>query len=231
MAVKFYLPENQVPLEMHKVRVVQKLSLHPVEERKNLMQEAGNNTFLLHNKDIYMDMLTDSGVNAMSDLQTAAMMQADDAYAGSESFYRFARAVKDVFGCDYVLPAHQGRACENILSEAFVKPDKVTLMNFHFTTTKAHITRVGGRVIELVKPEGVIPQSTVPFKGDIDLERRPLRSSVRKMSVSSASRQAPILSAASLSVWRTCWQCQTYAITTKCCQSSTPHSCRTTSTS
>ena len=171
MAVKFYLPENQVPLEMHKVRVVQKLSLHPVEERKNLMQEAGNNTFLLHNKDIYMDMLTDSGVNAMSDLQTAAMMQADDAYAGSESFYRFARAVKDVFGCDYVLPAHQGRACENILSEAFVKPDKVTLMNFHFTTTKAHITRVGGRVIELVKPEGVIPQSTVPFKGDIDLEK------------------------------------------------------------
>lgn len=156
---------------MHKVRVVQKLSLHPVEERKNLMQEAGNNTFLLHNKDIYMDMLTDSGVNAMSDLQTAAMMQADDAYAGSESFYRFARAVKDVFGCDYVLPAHQGRACENILSEAFVKPDKVTLMNFHFTTTKAHITRVGGRVIELVKPEGVIPQSTVPFKGDIDLEK------------------------------------------------------------
>ena len=171
MAVKFYLPENQVPLEMHKVRVVQKLSLHPVEERKNLMQEAGNNTFLLHNKDIYMDMLTDSGVNAMSDLQTAAMMQADDAYAGSESFYRFARAVKDVFGCDYVLPAHQGRACENILSEAFVKPNKVTLMNFHFTTTKAHSTRVGGRVIELVKPEGVIPQSTVPFKGDIDLEK------------------------------------------------------------
>jgi tryptophanase len=107
----------------------------------------------------------------MSDLQTAAMMQADDAYAGSESFYRFARAVKDVFGCDYVLPAHQGRACENILSEAFVKPNKVTLMNFHFTTTKAHITRVGGRVIELVKPEGVIPQSTVPFKGDIDLEK------------------------------------------------------------
>jgi len=171
MAVKFYLPENQVPLEMHKVRVVQKLSLHPVEERKNLMQKAGNNTFLLHNKDIYMDMLTDSGVNAMSDLQTAAMMQADDAYAGSESFYRFARAVKDVFGCDYVLPAHQGRACENILSEAFVKPDKVTLMNFHFTTTKAHITRVGGRVIELVRPEGVVPQSTVPFKGDIDLEK------------------------------------------------------------
>ncbi len=171
MAVKFYCPEHQVPLEMHKVRVVQKLSLHPVEERKNLIQKAGNNTFLLHNKDIYMDMLTDSGVNAMSDLQTAAMMQADDAYAGSESFYRFAKAVKDVFGCDYVLPAHQGRACENILSEVFIKPDKVALMNFHFTTTKAHITRVGGRVLELVKAEGLVPQSTEPFKGDIDLEK------------------------------------------------------------
>ncbi|MCR5003425.1 MAG: tryptophanase [Bacteroidales bacterium] len=171
MAVKFYKPENQVPLEMHKVRVVQKLSLLPVEERLRKAQEAGNNTFLLHNKDIFMDMLTDSGVNAMSDLQTAAMMQADDAYAGSESFFRFKEAVKDVFGCEYVLPAHQGRACENILAETYVKPGMVTLMNFHFTTTKAHITRVGGSVIELVKPEGVKPQSTLPFKGDFDLKR------------------------------------------------------------
>lgn len=176
MAVKFYRPEHQVPLEMHKVRVVQKLSLHPVEERLRCMQVAGNNTFLLHNKDIYMDMLTDSGVNAMSDLQTAAMMRADDAYAGSESFFRFKEAVKDVFGCEYVLPAHQGRACENILAETFVKGGKdgggkYTLMNFHFTTTKAHITRLGGKVIELVRPEGVKPQSTEPFKGNFDLEK------------------------------------------------------------
>lgn len=171
MPVKFYRSENQVPLEMHKVRVVQKLFLHPVEERLRLIQEAGNNTFLLHNKDIYMDMLTDSGVNAMSDLQTAAMHRADDAYAGSESFYRFKEAVEEVFGCKYVLPAHQGRACENILAESFVKPGKVALMNFHFTTTKAHITRLGGRVEELVKPEGLVPESDVPFKGDINLEQ------------------------------------------------------------
>ena len=171
MAVKFYRPENQVPLEMHKVRVVQKLRLLPVEERLRKAQEAGNNTFLLHNKDIYMDMLTDSGVNAMSDLQTAAMMRADDAYAGSESFYRFMEAVKDVFGCEYVLPAHQGRACENILSETFIRPGMFALMNFHFTTTKAHITRLGGSVIELVRPEGVVPQSDVPFKGNFDLEK------------------------------------------------------------
>ena len=89
MAVKFYQPENQVPLEMHKVRVVQKLNLLPVEERLKRIQEAGNNTFLLQNRDIYMDMLTDSGVNAMSDKQTAAMHIADDSYAGSETFNRY----------------------------------------------------------------------------------------------------------------------------------------------
>ena len=88
MAVKFYRHENQVPLEMHKVRMVQKLTLLPVEERLKAIQTAGNNTFLLQNKDIYIDMLTDSGVNAMSDLQTAAMLQADDSYAGSETFNR-----------------------------------------------------------------------------------------------------------------------------------------------
>ena len=143
MAVKFYKSENQVPLEMHKVRMIQKLSLLPVEDRLKKIQEAGNNTFLLQNKDIYMDMLTDSGVNGMSDLQFGAMMQADDAYAGSETFNRVKAAVKEVFGTENVLPAHQGRACENILAEAFVKPGMVALMNFHFTTTKAHITRLG----------------------------------------------------------------------------------------
>ena len=139
--VKFYQSENQVPLEMHKVRVVQKLTLLPVEERLKKIQEAGNNTFLLQNKDIYMDMLTDSGVNAMSDRQTAAMHIADDSYAGSETFNRFKVAITEVFGTDHVLPAHQGRACENILAEAFVKPGMVAIMNFHFTTTKAHVTR------------------------------------------------------------------------------------------
>ena len=87
--------------------------------------------FLLQNKDVYLDMLTDSGVNGMSDLQTAAMFQADDSYAGSETFNRVKAAVKAVFGCDNVLPAHQGRACENILAEAYVKPGMVAIMNYH----------------------------------------------------------------------------------------------------
>ncbi|MCQ2217202.1 MAG: tryptophanase [Paludibacteraceae bacterium] len=169
MAVKFYCPENQVPLEMHKVRVIQKLTLLPIEERLRKLQEAGNNTFLLQNKDIFMDMLTDSGVNAMSDKQTAAMHIADDAYAGSESFNRLKKAIKEVFGIENVLPVHQGRAAENILAERFVKPGSVALMNFHFTTTKAHVTRVGGEVIELVDKKGLIPVSDDPFKGDFDL--------------------------------------------------------------
>ena len=167
--VKFYR-EEQIPLEMHKVRVVQKLTLLPVEERLKRIQEAGNNTFLLQNKDVYMDMLTDSGVNAMSDNQVASMGMADDSYAGSETFNRVKSAIFEVFGTENVLPAHQGRAAENILAEAYVKPGMVAIMNFHFTTTKAHITRLGGEVVEVIGKKGLVPDSDEPFKGDLDLD-------------------------------------------------------------
>ena len=168
--IKFYKQEEQVPLEMHKVRVVQKLYLPTVEERVKKINEAGNNTFLLQNKDVYMDMLTDSGVNAMSDNQVAAMFQADDSYAGSETCNRLMRVMKEVFGTEFFLPAHQGRACENILAEAFVKPGDVVPMNYHFTTTKSHITRRGGSVVEVLSKKGLEPQSNEPFKGNFDLE-------------------------------------------------------------
>ncbi|MBE6311507.1 MAG: tryptophanase [Bacteroidales bacterium] len=176
--VKFYQEDQQVPLEMHKVRMVQKISLLPVEERLKRIQEAGNNTFLLQNRHIYLDMLTDSGVNGMTDLQMAASMRADDSYAGSETFIRVKEAVKEVFGTENILPAHQGRACENILASAFVKPGQVALMNFHFTTTKAHITRMGGTVEELVHEKGLKAQSNDPFKGDFDL--RKLRATIKE---------------------------------------------------
>lgn len=176
--VKFYHAEEQVPLEMHKVRVVQKLYLLPVEERMKKIEEAGNNTFLLQNKDVYLDMITDSGVNAMSDNQVASQLIADDSYAGSETCNRLVKAIEEVFGTKYFLPAHQGRACENILAETFVKPGMVTLMNFHFTTTKAHITRLGGEVIELITPKGLEPQNDEPFKGNFDLDR--LREEIEK---------------------------------------------------
>lgn len=168
--IKFYSREA-VPMEMHKVKIVQKLTLLPARERLARMKQAGFNTFLLHNGDIFMDMLTDSGVNAMSDNMQSAMLRADDAYAGSETFYRMEKKLEEITGISHLLPTHQGRACEHILAQHFIKPGKCVIMNYHFTTAKAHITRLGGHVEELVKDEGLIAKSSLPFKGNIDLDK------------------------------------------------------------
>ena len=171
MAHVSFFSGKQIPLEMHKVRIVQKLSLLPVEQRLQAMADAGNNTFLLQNKDVFMDMLTDSGVNAMSDRQQAAMLIADDSYAGSATYTRLDNKLREIFGMEYFLPAHQGRACENILAQTFVKPGSIVPMNYHFTTTKAHITLNGGRVEEIIQSRGLQVTSTEPFKGDLDVDR------------------------------------------------------------
>ncbi len=168
--IKFY-HRDEVPMEMHKVKIVQKLTLLPARERLSKMREAGFNTFRLHNGDIFMDMLTDSGVNAMSDQMQSAMLRADDAYAGSETFYRMQNKLEEITGISYLLPTHQGRACEHIIAQHFVKPGNTVIMNYHFTTSKAHVTRLGGKVEELVKDEGLITKSTLPFKGDIDMNK------------------------------------------------------------
>jgi len=168
--VKFFSGE-EIPLELHKVRVVQKLHLVPIERRLEAIKEAGFNTFQLKTKDVYLDMLTDSGCNAMSDRQVAGMMHADDAYAGSQSFYRLDDAVREVFGTKYFLPAHQGRACENILSQAYVRKDSVIPMNYHFTTTLAHITQNGGEIVEILHDDALQLQSTNPFKGNMDIKK------------------------------------------------------------
>jgi len=168
--VKFLSGET-IPMEMHKVRMVQKVNLLPVEERLVRMQEAGFNTFLLKSRDVFLDMLTDSGVNAMSKNQYSAMFQADDSYAGSETFYRLENVLQDMFGMSHFLPLHQGRACENIISEVLVKPNTVALMNYHFTTTKAHIMRNGGTIEEIISDEGLKIQSTNPFKGNMDIDK------------------------------------------------------------
>ncbi|MGV1004914.1 MAG: tryptophanase [Candidatus Nanopelagicales bacterium] len=167
--VRFHVGQS-VPLEMHKVRIIQKLHLPPIEARLAAMSDAGNNTFLLNNRDVFMDMLTDSGVNAMSDRQQAAMLLADDSYAGSQTYTRLAEKLHDVFKMDYFLPAHQGRAAEHILAQVYVTPGSVVPMNYHFTTTKAHITLRGGSVEELVGSEAVKVTSDAPFKGDMDVE-------------------------------------------------------------
>lgn len=169
-AIKFYSGE-QIPVELHKVRMVQKLFLKPIEERKTAIEEAGFNTFLLSTKDVFLDMLTDSGTNAMSDNQVSSMLQADDAYAGSQSFYRMEQALRDVFGKHYVLPAHQGRAAENIVSQAFIKRGDVIPMNYHFTTTKEHMELNGGKVLEIYADDALEIKSSKPFKGNIDLEK------------------------------------------------------------
>jgi tryptophanase len=169
---------TEIPIEMHKVRIVQRVRLAPARDRLRAIEEAGYNTFLLRTRDIFLDMLTDSGTNAMSDNQLAAMMQSDDAYAGSDSFYRLSDAVKEIFGYEYVLPAHQGRAAEHLLAKTFVKPGHVIPMNYHFTTTKAHFDLCGGKVLELFTDEALKTQSTCPFKGNMDIDR--LRAAIEK---------------------------------------------------
>jgi tryptophanase len=160
---------DKMPLEMHKVRIIQKLNLRPVEYRLEAMNGAGNNTFLLQNEDVFLDMLTDSGVNAMSDRQQAAMLTADDSYAGSATYTRLESRLHEIFGMDYFLPTHQGRAAENILAQVFVTPGSVVPMNYHFTTTKAHIVLNGGSVEELICDAGLEITSDEPFKGNMDI--------------------------------------------------------------
>ena len=175
--VKFYLGEN-IPLELHKVRVVQKLHLVPIERRLDAIKEAGFNTFKLSTKDVFLDMLTDSGTNARSDNQIAAMFQADDAYAGSQSFARLQKAVEEVLGKKFLLPVHQGRAAENIIANAFIKPGQTVITNYHFTTFLAHVEDKKGKLEELLSDEALILESDNPFKGNMDIDK--LEASIQK---------------------------------------------------
>lgn len=162
---------QEIPMEMHKVRIIQQTGLVPIEQRLKAIEEGGYNTFLLRTKDIFMDMLTDSGTNAMSDNQLASMMVSDDAYAGSESFYKLEASIQDVFGLKYVLPVHQGRAAEHLLAKYMVKEGDMVPMNYHFTTTKAHFEIAGGELLEICTDEALDPENTNPFKGNLDLDK------------------------------------------------------------
>jgi len=164
---------KEIPVEMYKTRMVQKISLIPARERLHALEEAGYNTFQLRTKHVFLDMLTDSGVNAMSDNQFAEFMKTDDAYAGSQTFYEFADAVKDVLGYKYVMNVHQGRAAEHLLAKVFIKkPADIVITNYHFTTTKAHIEVTGGAdCLELYADEAMNTKSTCQFKGNLDLEK------------------------------------------------------------
>lgn len=162
---------QNLPLELHKVKVVQKINLLPVERRLEAITAAGFNTFRLPSREVFLDMLTDSGTNAMSDRQVAAMSNADDSYAGSQSFERFHEAVRDVLGKELLLPVHQGRAGENIICRTFVKPGDLIPMNYHFTTTYAHIAERGGSIEELLCDGALDVRSSNPFKGNMDIAK------------------------------------------------------------
>lgn len=169
---------KEIPIEMHKARMVQKILLPPVQRRLKAIEEAGYNTFQLKSKDIFLDMLTDSGTNAMSDNQFAAMIRTDDAYAGSMTFYEFAEAVKDVLGYEYVMNVHQGRAAEHLITKVLAKQGDVIPTNYHFTTTKAHMELTGALCLELYTDEALKTQSTYPFKGNMDPQK--LRDTIKK---------------------------------------------------
>lgn len=169
--MQFKLKDGRIiPVEMHKNKVVQKINLPSPASRLAAIREAGFNTFLLRSGDVFLDMLTDSGTNATSDIQQGATMCSDDAYAGSESFMRLTEVVSELWGKKYVLPVHQGRAAEHILARYFIKPGSVLPMNYHFTTTKAHFVMQGGTVLEHFKEGALDIDSDEPFKGDIDVE-------------------------------------------------------------
>ncbi len=162
---------EKIPMEMHKATIVQKIGMMSTENRLTAIEKAGFNTFLVRNDEVFLDMLTDSGVNAMSDRQQSAMLIAVDSYAGSESFFRFEEKLQEIFGLEHILPVHQGRACENLISQVLVSKGQVVPMNYHFTTSRAHVVVNGGFVEELIIDEGVKVNSNHPFKGNMDLNK------------------------------------------------------------
>lgn len=157
--------------EPWKVKMVEHVKMTTYEERKKALVDAGYNTFLLRSRDVYIDLLTDSGTSAMSDRQWAGMMVGDEAYAGSENFYHLEEAVHKYYGYKYVVPTHQGRGAENIISKVLIKPGDIVPGNMYFTTTRLHQELAGGEFHDIVIDEAHDPESEHPFKGNIDLNK------------------------------------------------------------
>lgn len=158
-------------IEPFKVKMVEPIKQTTEEERTRYLEEAQYNPFLIKAEDILIDFLTDSGTGAMSDRQWAAMMQGDESYAGSRSFYRFEQAVRDIMGFANIIPTHQGRAAERILFGIAVKPGEMVPNNTHFDTTRANIEYLRAEAVDLVIPEGHVPSALHPFKGNMDLDK------------------------------------------------------------
>jgi tyrosine phenol-lyase len=157
--------------EPYKIKMVEPIRMTTREERERAIAAAGYNTFLLRSDDVYIDLLTDSGTSAMSDAQWSALMVGDEAYAGSRSFYRLVEAVNEIYGYEELVPTHQGRGAEHILSQILIEPGHVVPGNMYFTTTKFHQEYAGGTFVDVIIDEAHDPASLHPFKGNIDLDK------------------------------------------------------------
>jgi tyrosine phenol-lyase len=183
-------PTRRSWAEPFKIKVVEPVKLTTGEQRSKAIAEAGYNTFLLRSEDVYIDLLTDSGTSAMSDWQWAGMMLGDEAYAGSRNFYHLEEVVRAYYGYQYVIPTHQGRAAEHIISRVLIKAGDVIPGNMYFTTTRLHQELAGGRFVDVIVPEAHDPASLHPFKGNVDLQR--LESVIREH----GARRIPYISVA-----------------------------------
>lgn len=157
--------------EPYKMKMVELLKMTTMAQRKKVIKEAGYNTFLLRSDDVYIDLLTDSGTNAMSDHQWSGLMLGDEAYAGSKSFFRMEAAIKKYYGYKYIIPTHQGRGAENILSKILIKKGDIVPGNMYFTTTRLHQELAGGKFQDIIVDEAHDPQNEFPFKGNVDLDK------------------------------------------------------------
>lgn len=157
--------------EPWKIKMVEPLTVTTRAEREKCLTEAGYNTFLLHSDDVYIDLLTDSGTSAMSDRQWAGMMLGDEAYAGSRNFYHLEAAIQETYGYQHILPTHQGRGAEHLISRTVIKPGQLVPGNMYFTTTRLHQELAGGIFHDVIIDEAHDPTSLHPFKGNIDLDK------------------------------------------------------------
>lgn len=164
-------PERRSWAEPYKIKMVERLKMTTQEQRTKAMQDAGYNTFLLHSEDVYIDLLTDSGTSAMSDYQWAGMMMGDESYSGSQNFYNLEANIHKYYGYKHIIPTHQGRGAEHLLSRICIKPGDYVPGNMYFTTTRLHQELAGGTFVDIIVNEAHDPDNLDPFKGNVDIQK------------------------------------------------------------